>query len=174
MLRRTRHRQRSPSRSVGGVLALVIVLLVTNVVTALVLARRFRPGPPVGDALEVFEAPRPPGVSERNRRLITIEVLNPLELATARGGRIAGLAGTLAPGFTRRLVYDQVFKTLRTELDAMAVHADVRLHTLRAIARPQPSAPVAPHRSTGTDEERVVDAVIVDEVAPLDLGPERG
>ena len=56
----------------------------------------------------------------------------------------------------------------------MAVHADVRLHTLRAIARPQPSAPVTPHHSTRTDDERVVDAVIVDEVAPLDLGPEQG
>ena len=152
-------------------LALVIVLLVTNVVTALVLYRRLRPGPPDGDAVEVFEAPRPPGVSERNRRLITIEVLNPLELATARGGRIAGLAGTLAPGLTRRLVYDRVFRTLRTELDGMAVHADVRLHTLRAIARPQQSAPATPQHAARTDDERVVDAIVVDEVAPLDLGP---
>jgi hypothetical protein len=154
------------------VLALVIVLLVTNVISALLLVRRLRPGAPDGDAVEVFEAPRPPGVNERNRRLITIEVLNPLELATARGGRIAGLAGTLAPGLTRRLVYDRVFKTLRIELDKMAVHADVRLHTLRAVARPQPSAPAMPHQATRTDNERVVDAVVVDEVAPLDLGPE--
>jgi hypothetical protein len=144
------------------VLALVIVLVVTNLVTALVLVLRLRRMPAGADEAEVFEAPRPPGVRERDRRLITIEVLNPLELATARGGRIAGLAGSIAPGLTRRVVYDQVFKTLRRELDTMAVHADVRLHTLRPVPRTRP----APR-----PDDRVVDALLVDEVAPLDLGP---
>ena len=110
----------------------------------------------------MFEAPRPPGVSERGRRLITIEILNPIELASARGGRIAGLAGSLVPGVTRRIVYDQTFKTLRRELDRMAVHADVRLHTLRSVPRP---------RTRPAERTPAVDAVVVDEVAPLDLGP---
>jgi len=147
------------------VLALVIVLVVTNLVTALVLVLRLRRMPAGGDEAEVFEAPRPPGVRERDRRLITIEVLNPLELATARGGRIAGLAGSIAPGLTRRVVYDQVFKTLRRELDKMAVHADVRLHTLRPVPRSSP---------TRRPDDRVIDALLVDEVAPLDLGPGDG
>jgi hypothetical protein len=145
------------------VLALVIVLLVTNLVTAAALVLRVRSRPSPDDAVEVFEAPRPPGVSDRGRRLITIEVLNPLELASNRAGRLAGLAGTLAPGLTRKLVYDQVHKTLRRELDRMAVHADVRLHTLRSVPRPKPPA---------RPDDRVVDAVVVDEVAPLDLDPD--
>jgi hypothetical protein len=143
------------------VIALVLVLLVTNLVTlAVLVARRRRTTPPTDDAVEVFEAPRPPGVGERGRRLITIEILNPIELASARGGRFAGLAGSLVPGVTRRIVYDQTFKTLRRELDKMAVHADVRLHTLRSVPRPEPAQPSG---------SLVVDAVVVDEVAPLDL-----
>lgn len=146
--------------------ALVIVLLVTNLATAALLVRRSRPAPSSDDTVELFEAPRPPGVTERGRRLITIEVLNPLELASTRAGRLAGLAGTLAPGLTRRLVYDQVHKTLRRELDRMAVHADVRMHLLRSVPRPQPAHPAA------RPDDRVVDAVVVDEVAPLDLDPD--
>jgi hypothetical protein len=142
------------------VIALVIVLLVTNLAAAVALIRRSRTGAPPEGSVEVFEAPRPPGVSERGRRLITIEILNPIELASARGGRIAGLAGSLVPGVTRRIVYDQTFKTLRRELDRMAVHADVRLHTLRSVPRPEPTRP------SGSP---AVDAVVVDEVAPIDL-----
>jgi hypothetical protein len=149
------------------VLALVIVLLVTNLVTAAALiVRHVRSRPSADDSVEVFEAPRPPGVGERGRRLITIEVLNPLELASTRAGRLAGLAGTLAPGLTRKLVYDQVYKTLQRELDRMAVHADVRLHTLRSVPLPQRVRPPA------RPDDRVVDAVVVDEVAPLDLDPD--
>jgi hypothetical protein len=151
------------------VVALVIVLLLTNLVTAGVVVRRRRSAPPDEDTVEVFEAPRPPGVGERGRRLITIEVLNPIELASNRAGRLAGLAGTLAPGLTRKLVYDQVHKTLRRELDRMAVHADVRLHSLRSVQRPQAGQPARP---TARPDDRVVDAVVVDEVAPLDLDPD--
>lgn len=139
-------------------LVLVLVLLVTNLATLALLVRARRPAPVPDDAVEVFEAPRPPGVSDKQRRLITIEVLNPLELASSRGGRIAGLAGSIAPGLTRRIVYDKVFSTLRTELDRMAVHADVRLHTLRAV--PRANAP-----------QTTQDPTVVEEVEPLDLDP---
>jgi hypothetical protein len=146
------------------VLVLVLVLLVTNLATLAVLVlRTWRPAHVPADVAEVFEAPRPPGVTSRERQLITIEVLDPLELASSRGGRIAGLAGSLAPNLTRRIVYQQVVKTLRSELDRMAVHADVRLHTLRAV--PRSSTPVT------TPDPTVVDATVVDEVAPLDLDP---
>jgi hypothetical protein len=104
-------------------------------------------------------------VSGRDRRLITVEILNPIELATARGGRVAGLAGTLAPGLTRRIVYDQTLRILRRELTGKDVLADVRVHTLRTVAKqavPKQPEP-APHRSD------VVDATVVDQVAPLDL-----
>jgi hypothetical protein len=135
----------------------IALLLASNAVTAALLVRRRRPVNATAGAVEVFEAPRPPGVSERSRRLITIEILNPRELATSRAGRIAGLASTVAPGLTRRVVYDQTYKTLRRELDRMAVQADVRLHTLRPVPRSAPA------------QRSVIDAVVVDEVAPLDL-----
>jgi hypothetical protein len=148
------------------VAVLVVVLVVTNLVTLAALGmavrRRRRDDP---SETEVFAAPRPAGVSGRDRRLITVEILNPIELATARGGRVAGLAGTLAPGLTRRIVYDQTLRILRRELTGKDVLADVRVHILRTVdkhAVPKQPAP-DPQRSN------VVDATVVDQVAPLDL-----
>ncbi len=87
---------RGACRSVGRVLALVIVLLVTNLVTALAAgaagcarARRTR------TRWTCSRRRGRPGVSERNRRLITLEVLNPLELASARA--VGGFAVSPAP-----------------------------------------------------------------------------
>ena len=140
-------------------IALVLILLVTNLVTAVLLRRRRRREPEPDDTTEVFPAPRPAGATGRDRRLITIEVLNPFELASNRAGRLGGVAGSLAPGLTRRLVEDQVVKTLRVELDRMSVHADVRLHAVRRVSRTE--------RSRG--RRSVIDAAVVDEAAPLDL-----
>jgi hypothetical protein len=148
------------------VVALVIVLVVTNLLTLAALAalvRRSRTADLPNDATEVFAAPRPAGISGRERRLITVEILNPIELATARGGRVAGLAGTLAPGLTRRLVYEQTLRVLRRELGAKDVLADVRVHTLRAV--PQHPEPGTSHRP-----DAVVEGAVIDQVAPLDLG----
>jgi hypothetical protein len=72
------------------------------------------------------------------RRIISVEILNPIELAGTRG-RVIGIAGSLAPGLTRRVVYDQAMKTLRRQLAEQRVVADVRLHTLRP-QRPEPPA----------------------------------
>ena len=149
-----------------GVLVVVLCVLVAVLGGATAwamaaMARLRRREPADGaDGVDVFEAPRPAGVTGRDRRLITIEILNPIELATARAGRVAGLAGSLAPGLTRKLVYDQTLRTLRRELDEQNVLADVRVHTLRRV-RGQPGQPPA---GSG-----VIDAVVVDEVAPLDL-----
>lgn len=153
------------------VLVLLVVISLTTTGVALAALARHRRG--LDDAVEVFEAPRPPGVTTRDRRLITVEILNPIELATSRGGRLAGLAGTLAPGLTRRVVYDRTIATLRRELERMAVHADVRMHTLRAVPRqrPVPRADQQPRRPRDPGGP-IVDSVVVDEVAPLDLGPD--
>ncbi|MCW2495202.1 hypothetical protein [Jatrophihabitans sp.] len=163
---------------------LVAVLVVTNLacLTALVLVLR-RPQPEPTDPDETFTAPRPPGLTGRSRRVITIEVLNPIELVGSRG-RIAGLAGSLAPGIARRLVYDQVLKTLRHELADKQVLADVRLHRLqpKPAARREPTSPrepVAP-RSVVADQPVAADGVIdlepVEEITTIDLGtvPEAG
>jgi len=116
------------------VTAVVVILVVTNLVTlALLILRRHRPEEPGTDA-ETFTAPRPAGLTGKTRRLISVEILNPMELVNNRG-RVAGLAGSLAPGLARRVVYDQALKTLRRQLENKQVLADVRLHTLRSVAR---------------------------------------
>lgn len=121
-------------------LALVLVLSVTTVlaVAALVLLVRRPPSWLLERALEVDPAaaaaldgtPRPPAAAGGTRRLISIEILNAIELAGTRG-RLASIAGAVAPGVTRRIVYDQTLKILRAQLIDQQVHADVRLHVLR-------------------------------------------
>jgi hypothetical protein len=98
-----------------ALVVLVVLLVAANTVTLWLLLHR--DGAPVG--------PR----GQRARRVITIEVLNPIELAAARG-RLVGVAGSLAPGLVTRLVHDQTVRTLRRELTAQGVAADVRLHTV--------------------------------------------
>ena len=112
-------------------LILLILLIVTNLVTVGVLA---------WFALRPVEHPRPDATVTRRlnnrrpasstssvRRVITIEILNPIELAGSRGWW-AGIAGSLAPGLTNRVVYDQAMRLVRSQLGAHNVVADVRMH----------------------------------------------
>ena len=117
---------------------LVVLLTVTNVVTAAAWAyARWR--------AQVAEQPRDEQVQTalaalarqgapdaRTRQFISIEVLNPLELAGSRG-RLLGLAGSVAPGLTRRMVYDQTVKELKRQLVTQQVIADVHVHTVRPV-----------------------------------------
>ena len=160
----------------------IVVLLVTNALTLLALAAlwslRRRDHSPTAEADEVFSAPRPAGVTGRSRRLITIEVLNPIELVGTRG-RVMGLAGSLAPGIARRLVYDQILKTLRRELADKHVVADVRMHQLRpASSSAPPSAAGPPASSTAAPPPAMQAHAVVsptsaepatDEVTMIDL-----
>jgi hypothetical protein len=135
----------------------LVLLVVTNGLTLGVLWLRWRRRRDVQvDGDEVFVAPRPAGVSTRSRRLITVEVLNPIDLVGTRG-RVAGLAGSLAPGLARRVVYDQLLKTLRRELAAKHVVADVRLHQLRPVATEVPSVPDISSPVIQIDEVTTVD-----------------
>lgn len=115
-------------------LVLVIVLVVTNLVTLaalgwLQLRPQEHPAPdPVVQAS--LDAMRPVAQTGTVRRIITIEILNPIELAGTRG-RLAGIAGSLAPGITRRIIYDQAIRNLRHQLIRERVVADVRLHQVR-------------------------------------------
>jgi hypothetical protein len=116
------------------VLVLVIMLVATNLVTLGVLAWfLLRPTEPLSTDPELSESISgrlpPSNSSSATRRLITIEILNPIELAGTRG-RLAGIAGSLAPGITRRVVYEQALKLVRRQLAAERVVADVRLHEL--------------------------------------------
>jgi hypothetical protein len=124
------------------VLVLVLVLAATNVVSLAVLCHYLlKPTPqPQPDArVRAYLAEQRPAVSTSGvRRVITIEILNPLELAGKRG-RLVGLAGSLAPGITRRVVYDQAIRLVRRQLSAENVVADVRLCI------------IAPEQATATD-----------------------
>lgn len=120
-------------------LVLVIVLAVTNLVTLGALLYLYlepieAPGPDPGAADALDRSPRPAAAvgPASERRLISIEILNPIELAGTRG-RLAGIAGTLVPGLTRRIVYDQTLKIVKEQLVEQHVVADVRLHTLRPV-----------------------------------------
>jgi hypothetical protein len=127
------------------VLILVAVLVVTNLVTLGALAwfllrpvEHPRPDEIVAHGVGVR---RPAASTSSIRRVITIEILNPIELAGSRGWW-AGIAGSLAPGLTNRVVYDQAIKLVRTQLADHDVVADVRLH----VFDPADAAGGAPNR----------------------------
>jgi hypothetical protein len=61
------------------------------------------------------------------RRVLTVEILNPLELAKAQH-KLAGVASGFAPSAVRALVYDQAAKITRVELAKHGVAADVQIH----------------------------------------------
>ena len=77
----------------------------------------------------------PAASSSSSRRVITIEILNAIELA-GRRGRWIGIAGSLAPGLTRRIVYDHAIRLVRSQLAKEHVAADVRSDVL--IVRVEP------------------------------------
>ena len=143
----------------------LVVLVLTNALTlGWIYLRWRRDHRTSGEVDEVFTAPRPAGVTTRTRHLITIEVLNPIELVGARG-RVAGLAGSLAPGIARRFVYDRVLKTLRRELADKQVLADVQLHQLHRVDRPVSGIEVTGFKAPELDA--IPEAV--DEVSEIDL-----
>ena len=128
-------------------LLIVLLLLATNLATLGWLIRHhLRPVEhPTPDEVvaAAVEAMRPVASTTSTRRVITIEILNPIELAGTRG-RLAGIAGSLAPGITRRIVYDQAIRNLRRQLVEERVVADVRLHTVtpERADRPETRGPI--------------------------------
>ncbi len=136
-------------------LAVVVVLIVTNLAAlgalSYVLLRPVpppRPDPRLGAALDGTLAASVTRTG--TRRIISVEVLNVIELAGTRG-RLAGIAGSLVPGLTARIVYDQTIKTMRRQLAAERVVADVRMHTLNRV-EPEPRA------RPGRSDPRVIEA----------------
>lgn len=117
-------------------LVLTILLAVTNAATLGALWwlwKRHSTAPTHPDDHDVnaaLAAQPPAGAAGRTRRVISVEILNPIELAGTRG-RMAGIAGSLAPELTRRIVYDRTIRTLRHQLVEQQVVAHVQLHTLR-------------------------------------------
>jgi hypothetical protein len=118
------------------VLVALMVLIVTNLgaLAALVwylLRPVEHPSPDETLAQSLSRHQRPATSTTGVRRVITIEILNAREVAGSRG-RLASIAGSLAPGITERVVYDQAVKLVRRQLAGHRVVADVRLHVARA------------------------------------------
>jgi hypothetical protein len=160
------------------VTVLVILLIVTNLVTLGVLAwfalRPVEHRAPSRSVSAAIDAARGPELSSSaTRRVITIEILNPIELAGTRG-RLIGIAGSLAPGLTRRIVYDQTLRILKKQLGEQHVVADVRMHTLRPVppspssTRPEPEVRPGPRRETVV-KPASPDGEFTDEIQPVDL-----
>jgi hypothetical protein len=72
-------------------------------------------------------APALPPIAAGSRRLITVEILNPLELATTKS-RAAGLLGSVTPATVTRIVYDQAGAQILAGLEEEGVVAEVRVH----------------------------------------------
>ena len=118
-------------------LVLVLALIAALAVTALVVVTRrglAEPPPidPADPAVQAALAVMATQTGSRPRRFISVEILNPIELAASRG-RMLGLAGTLAPGLTRRLVHDQIVKQMRELFTEHGVVADVHVHSIHHV-----------------------------------------
>lgn len=59
--------------------------------------------------------------------LISIEILNPMELA-AQQSRLASTLGSLTPSLVRRIVHNEAIKIVRQELEKHGAKAQVRFH----------------------------------------------
>jgi hypothetical protein len=99
------------------------------------------------------------------RRVISVEVLNPIELAASRG-RILGFAGSLAPGLTRRIVHDQVVKQLRVMFAEHGVVADIQVHSFSATTAAPSAERVTVAPDVLEEVETIFEAEVVDE--PID------
>lgn len=66
-------------------------------------------------------------LGQPRKRLISVEILNPMQLA-AKHHAFAGILGNLAPGLIRREVHRQAASILRKELEKWDVMAEVRIH----------------------------------------------
>jgi hypothetical protein len=90
------------------VIWLLLLLVVTNLLTAAIVGvmwwlrpreDRSAPTPEIAEVLTNLA--RQPGAFGGTRRIISVEILNPIEVAGARG-RVIAIAGSIAPGLTRR------------------------------------------------------------------------
>ena len=59
--------------------------------------------------------------------LISIELLNPMELA-AQQSKLASTLGSLTPSLVRRIVHNEAIKIVRRELEKYGAKAQVRFH----------------------------------------------
>ena len=114
---------------------MTVALLVLQIVTLLVVvvllvrlrqlqARAVRAERLIG-ATEVLALD--PAILATSDRIITVEILNPLEVAAKRV-KLASVVGSVAPSVIAKVVYEQTAKIMRNQLSLQGVEAEVRLH----------------------------------------------
>ncbi len=113
------------------------IVVALNLIALLVLIWRFERLRRLGTALATAAAPLlPPStqpqeldalLGEGKRMLISIEILNPMQLA-AKESWFASVFGNLSPALIRNIVNERTQKMLATQLREYGVEADVKLH----------------------------------------------
>lgn len=81
------------------------------------------PAPPLPPDLEA-------ALGAGTRRVLVVEILNPLDVALARS-KAAGVVAAMAPERVRRVVLEQAARELVTEMAAEGVEVEVRVHAAR-------------------------------------------
>lgn len=66
-------------------------------------------------------------LGDQNKRVITVEILNPIELATAKTAFAKPLAG-MSPGTINKLVYSEARDIIAQQLPEFGVKAEVNIH----------------------------------------------
>lgn len=121
--------------TVVAVLALTLAGVLAGVCGVLIVAlRRVRAR---ADELAVRVAELPADVplapdleaalSSGKRRVLVIEILNPIELALSRN-RAAGVLAAMAPSRLRKIVLEQTAKEMAAEFENEGVRAEVKIH----------------------------------------------
>lgn len=85
------------------------------------------------DLLGTLEPDDPAGLTAAGgpgSRLVLVDILNPLELATSQT-KAAGMLHKLRPSLLQRIVYDEAARQIRERLVEEGVVADVRVHVAR-------------------------------------------
>ena len=109
----------------AGCLALVLQLRSLRARAATLEARvaALVPSPPLAPDLAAT-------LGSGERRLLAVEILNPIELATSKSSA-AKLLGAVRPSLLTKVVYEQAAKQVVDQLESEGVLADVRVHAAR-------------------------------------------
>lgn len=65
-----------------------------------------------------------------SRRLLVVEILNPLDVALSRN-KAAGVVAAMAPERLRKIVLEQASREMVTEMAAEGLEVEVRVHAAR-------------------------------------------
>ncbi|NMN98534.1 hypothetical protein [Antrihabitans stalactiti] len=152
----------------------ILLLLVSSVLLVIVIVLGFvawrwsrriddhitQPPPPVA----VLQGAR----SVAKGRVLTIEILNPLELAASQNW-VAGIASSLAPALVTKIVYERAAKMMKEELGKFGVEAVVQIQTgvppsqpaaspKASTSKPSPSKPSTPKPPTAKSSTKQTSA----------------